>query len=386
MASTPRRPLPGRIWGILAAMVLAALLCLMLALLLGTRLRSMGPERGGGREGYMQVTKPSAADKSGEIDAASAAQLEAMMDKPGIEVSATPVVSGSVVSSTVEAVPMEMPLVDMLPTEVPPQAAVTPAPVALPQSVVTPLTVVAMPESPRWKQNAVTVEVAPGAPMLALLIDDMGGQMEASQRAVDELPNGVTLSFFPWSKPGLALAKVARGQGHEIMIHMPMEALAHGDMVPDPGPDTLRVGMATDEIETKLQRNVATLSDIAVGLNNHMGSRFTEWTPGLRAVLTVLQGEGMLFLDSKTAAPTATKAASVGLTLPILSRDVFLDHVPTPEAVKAELNKAVLLARKRGSAVAIGHPLPVTLDVLREMLPQIVSSGVVLVPVTMLVK
>jgi polysaccharide deacetylase 2 family uncharacterized protein YibQ len=170
------------------------------------------------------------------------------------------------------------------------------------------------------------------------------------------------------------------------MIHMPMEALPHGALVLDPGPDTLRVGMETAEIETKLRRNVAKLSDIAVGLNNHMGSRFTEWEPGVRAVLTVLQGEGMLFVDSKTAAPTATKAAASGLELPVLSRDVFLDHVPTPEAVKAELNKAVLLARKRGSAIAIGHPLPVTLEVLAKELPQIVSSGVVLVPVSMLVK
>jgi polysaccharide deacetylase 2 family uncharacterized protein YibQ len=390
MANSPRRPLPGRIWGILAAMVLAALLCLMLALLLGTRLRSMGPERGGGREGYMQVVKPTdnpAAQM--QTDAAAEAQLEVMMDKPGVHVTGTAVVTSVTTVSQTEAAPMEMPMLEMRPTEVPPQPAGR-APVAMPQTDVTPLTVVEMPEYPRWKKNAVTVEMTPGAPMLAIVIDDMGDQMgeafNGSQRAVDELPNGVTLSFFPWSKPGVALAHEARDKGHEIMIHMPMEALPHGDTVLDPGPDALRVGMPADEIETKLRRNVNNLSDIAVGLNNHMGSRFTEWMPGLRAVLTVLQGEGMLFLDSKTAAPTATKEASAGLTLPILSRDVFLDHVPTPEAVKAELNKAVLLARKRGSAIAIGHPMPVTLDVLRDMLPQVVSSGIVLVPVSMLVK
>ena len=387
MANSPRRPLPGRIWGILVAMVLVAILCLMLALLLGTRLRGMGPERGGGREGYMQVTKTSEA-KNNEVDAKSAAQLEALMDKPELlgvmAISGTTGVTPSaVVSASTDSVPMEMP---MLPTEVPPTPANAGETVSMPQAAVTPLQVVPLPEAPLWKKNAVTVEVAPGAPMLALVIDDMGGQMDASAQAVKELPSGVTMSFFPWSKSGVALAHEASKDGHEIMIHMPMEALPHGDVVMDPGPDTLRVGMPSDEIETKLQRNVAALSDIAVGLNNHMGSKFTEWTPGLRAVLTVLQRNGMLFLDSKTAAPTATKEAASGLTLPILSRDVFLDHVPTPEAVKAELNKAVLLARKRGSAIAIGHPLPVTLDVLREMLPQVVSSGIVLVPVSQLVK
>ena len=106
----------------------------------------------------------------------------------------------------------------------------------------------------------------------------------------------------------------------------------------------------------------------------------------MRAVLTVLQREGMLFLDSKTSAPTAVAKAGKGLELPLLERDVFLDHVSTAEAVRAELNKAVVQARKRGHVLAIGHPLPVTLDVLRDELPRIVSSGVVLVPATMLIR
>ncbi len=373
--TTSPRPLPGRIWAILIIMVLAALLCLVLALLLGTRLRGMGAERGGAREGYMQVVKGGGADEQHVAEA----QLAALLEQPLGETSVTQVVSDSV--------PMDMPVMEMLPTEVPPAIA-TPEPdqtVTQPKPLV-PVPVTPLPEDPMWKRNAVSVSVTPGAPVLAIILDDMGGQMEASERAVEAMPAGVTLSFFPWSHQGVELAHRAKGEGHEIMIHMPMEAKPHGGVVLDPGPDALKVGMGSDEIVERLRRNVARLSDVAVGVNNHMGSRFTEWEPGMRAVLTVLQDEGMLFVDSKTAAPTSVKAASHGLDLPVLSRDVFLDHVPTPEAVKAELNKAVLMARKRGSAIAIGHPLPVTLDVLVAELPHIVSSGVVLVPVSMLIK
>ncbi len=373
--TTSPRPLPGRIWAILVIMVVAALLCLVLALLLGTRLRGMGAERGGAREGYMQVVKGGGPSEQQEAEA----QFAALLEQPLGETSVTEVVSDSI--------PMDMPLVDMLPTEVPPAPVATnpDQPAAKPQPLV-PLPVTPMPEDPVWRRNAVSVPVAPGAPVLAIILDDMGGQMEASTRAVGSMPAGVTMSFFPWSKRGVELAHKAKADGHEIMIHMPMEAKPHAGVILDPGPDALKVGMSSEEIVERLRRNVLSLSDVAVGVNNHMGSRFTEWEPGMRAVLTVLQDEGMLFVDSKTAAPTAVKAASSGLDLPVLSRDVFLDHVPTPEAVKAELNKAVLLARKRGSAIAIGHPLPVTLDVLAAELPQIVSSGVVLVPVSMLIK
>lgn len=402
MANSPRRPVPGRIWGVLAAMVLVALLCLMLALVLGSRLRALGPERGGAREGYTQVVKPSETD--GAANSAEGrteeAQLAALMNQQGPFVTPTATVLASTNSSTTAAakvapsateaaVPMEMPQVEMQATELPPVAAASES-APLPASTAKPLEVKPQPDAPLWQKNAVSVPVAPGAPMMALVIDDMGGQdgfqMAGSRRAVEELPEGVTMSFFPWSKLGVALAHEAHGKGHEIMIHMPMEALPHGSMIMDPGPDTLRVGMTPDEIEKLLRRNIDNLSDIAVGMNNHMGSRFTEWEPGVRAVLTVLQSEGMLFLDSKTAAPTATADAAKGLTLPVLTREVFLDHTPTPEAIKAELNKAMVLARKHGSVIVIGHPLPLTLDVLHAEMPQLVSSGIVLVPLTMLVK
>ncbi len=373
MTTTPRRPLPGRIWAILALMVLTAFMCLVLALLLGTRLRSQGAERGGAREGYVQVTKETPRAELPDVEV----QLGELLDQVG------EVVSASTVS---DSAPMEMPLIDMLPTETPPVDVSTVQPPVVQPKPLVPLDVKPLPEDRKWQSNSMPQTVAPGAPMLAIIIDDMGGQMEASQRAVDVLPAGVTLSFFPWSKPGVQLAHRAKQDGHEIMIHMPMEAKLHGGKMLDAGPDALTVGLSSDEIAERMRRNVANLADIAVGLNNHMGSRFTEWEPGMRAVLTVLQEEGMMFLDSKTAAPTAVKAASSGLALPVLTRDVFLDHVPTPEAVKAELNKAVVLARKRGSAIAIGHPLSVTLDVLAAELPHVVSSGVVLVPVSMLIK
>jgi len=395
MTEQGKGPIPSTVWFVFAVMVIGAIVCFGVALGVGKRLREQGPERNGNREGYMQVVKSAAED-----DVKARAAFEAWMDAPADEpmVSGTDIVSvdaagtpssvpTSVPPSDTTSVPLDMPVVPndvQAPTEVPPVAQPVKAE-PFPTQTVSPLAVTPQPEQPVWQRNAVRVNVTPGAPVLAIVIDDMGGQMDASRRAVKELPAGVTLSFFPWSRPGIALAAEAKADGHEILIHMPMEALRHKDGVPDPGPDTLRVGMSPEEIDTLLSRNVARLADVAVGVNNHMGSRFTGWETGMRAVLTVLQREGMMFLDSKTSAPTAVGKASKGLELPVLERDIFLDHVSTPEAVRAELNKAVLQARKRGHALAIGHPLPVTLDVLREELPRIVSSGVVLVPATMLI-
>ncbi|NBX86218.1 MAG: divergent polysaccharide deacetylase family protein [Proteobacteria bacterium] len=237
----------------------------------------------------------------------------------------------------------------------------------------------------RWQRHAGVWEVPVGVPQLAIVIDDMGVDRALSERALAELPPAVTLAFLPYGAATRELALQARTKGHEILVHIPMEPLVHmvsdTEVLPEMGPGGLKVGMAADEIGRRVRQNVAGLLDVAVGANNHMGSKFTRWPEGMRAVLEVMQEEGLLFLDSRTAARTAVREAAVGLEVPLLGRDVFLDHEEGAAAVRAELQKAVALAKKRGFAVAIGHPLPATLDVLRAELGGL-SGSVVLVGVT----
>jgi uncharacterized protein len=191
----------------------------------------------------------------------------------------------------------------------------------------------------------------------------------------------------PYAQHTPAQARQAHARNHEIIVHLPMEPQPHpGISLPGLGPHGLTVSMSSSSLHTALINNLQPLLPIAVGANNHMGSRFTAWPEGMRLVLTTLQQEGLLFLDSRTAAPTATRQAAQGLSLPLLSRDVFLDHIPTEEAIHQELSRAVALATRRGQAIAIGHPLSSTLNVLEQRLPELISStSIQLVPLTALV-
>lgn len=352
--ATPAGPVPGWVWGVLAGLLSAAVLSLAVSLWLGEGSLVQGGE---GHSAYAVKRQKTRVP----VERVSASVPEA------------------------RAVPLEMPV----PTEVPPiEMVLVPEQVVSPSDVSSavpppqPLAVVAPPANPRWVANAVAADVPAGAPRVALVIDDMGFNRAFSERALRVLPAGVTFSFLPYGEASLPLARQAREERHEVMVHIPMQPLPHGDMTPDMGPHGLQVGMSPAEIGREMDLNLAALADLAVGANNHMGSRFTAWPDGMRAVLTVLQREGLMFLDSKTAAATATQEASAGLSLPLLHRDVFLDHVTEPAEVRAELAKAVRLARKKGFAVVIAHPLPVTLDVLEAELPGLVSSGIVLVPVS----
>jgi hypothetical protein len=119
-----------------------------------------------------------------------------------------------------------------------------------------------------------------------------------------------------------------------------------------------------------------------VGINNHMGSRFTQDRAGMSVVMTEVKARGLLFLDSVTIGHTVGAATAEPLHVPFAERNVFLDDQPTVAGVSHQIAVLEQVARRHGSAIAIGHPHPATLAVLAQWLPGAASRGVAIVPLT----
>ncbi len=240
---------------------------------------------------------------------------------------------------------------------------------------------------PAWRRYAVLVP-DPGMPRISIVIDDMGIDEPASQEVID-LPGPLTVSFLPHAQRLRRQAEKARAAGHELMAHIPMEPL---DVGYDPGPNYLGESMSATEIQKRLRRHLDLFDFGIVGINNHMGSRFTRNEPGMMLVMNELLKRRMMFLDSRTIAKTvgAKKAAEYGI--PYTIRDVFLDHMGSPEArleiseIKEQLRRTEVIARRNGAAIAIGHPHAETIEALREWLPGVKRRGFAIVPVTAIVR
>lgn len=216
-------------------------------------------------------------------------------------------------------------------------------------------------------------------PKIALVIDDVGIDLKGSARAI-QLPPSVTLSFLPYALRLRDQAKQARDGGHELLLHMPMEPLGHED----PGPGALVVDLPMRDLQQRFENALASFTGFD-GVNNHMGSKFTTYTEGMNMVVDELQQRHLFFLDSRTSANSVGKAVAQQKGLPAISRDVFLDDVQTTDAVEAQLDQAEHIARRKGYAVAIGHPHAVTMQVLEEWIPQAKRRGIDLVPLNSLV-
>ncbi|MDF1748646.1 MAG: divergent polysaccharide deacetylase family protein [Alphaproteobacteria bacterium] len=288
------------------------------------------------------------------------------------------------------------------PNEAPKQAAkpalVVPTPAPLPPMQMPPIQIAPMsvPENPpleapaaqrpsaapdSWLANAVPMVPDPDKPMIALIFDDLGIDQGHSREAID-LPGPMTMAFLTYGHNLQDLVSKAKANGHEILVHVPMAPL---DLSIDPGPNALQRELGTTEILRRLDWDLSQFSGY-VGINNHMGSRFTADPEGMRLVLNELKRRGLIFVDSVTTSESKGYSTAAALGMPYAVRDVFLDNTIDAEAIRKQLTRVEATAKRQGYAIAIGHPHPETLAVVTEWLKTIQSSGFQLVPVSTIVR
>lgn len=159
-----------------------------------------------------------------------------------------------------------------------------------------------------------------------------------------------------------------------MLLHLPLEPLAGR-----PHPLALKASSSDDSRAQQLEHLLAAVP-YATGVNNHQGSRATESRGQMHWLMRELSLRGITyFVDSATSAQSVAYLIARAYGLPAARRKVFLDNDPSPAAVRIEFERLLRLARRDGTALAIGHPHAATLAVLREQLPLLAAAGIELV-------
>ncbi len=217
-------------------------------------------------------------------------------------------------------------------------------------------------------------------PKLAIILDDLGSDRAAAE-AIFELPYPLTISVLPNHEHSTEIAHEALRRGYQVMLHLPMQAVANEK----PEAQELRPGMPAAEVSALVDQFLQNVSG-AVGVNNHQGSQATSDPSLMEELMPVLREHQLFYVDSRTTAATVAYDTAESSGVRSAFRNVpFLDDVAEVGAVRKQLALALLGAREKGEAVAIGHPHPATLQALREVLPRTQAQGVRLVFVSELV-
>jgi hypothetical protein len=99
-----------------------------------------------------------------------------------------------------------------------------------------------------------------------------------------------------------------------------------------------------------------------------------------------LEKRHVFFLDSRTTPRSIAEQVAREHHLPTTHRDVFIDYAETAESVAHELDRTESVARKTGSAIAIGHPKDVTLASLETWLTTLEAKGFQIVPLSTVIE
>jgi uncharacterized protein len=200
-------------------------------------------------------------------------------------------------------------------------------------------------------------------PMLSLVIDDLGYSFESAKKVLS-LPGNHTFAIIPETTYSKKIAEFAYQNGHEVMLHMPMQAST--DLIIEP--TALNEQMSEQEITDSV---ISMMKDVPhiKGINNHMGSRLTELGYIMRPVMETIkqQNQSLYFLDSRTSALSTAYQQALVAGVPTIKRDVFLDADRNNlDSIRHQFDRWLALARENGHAVAIAHPYQNTIDVLLE--------------------
>jgi uncharacterized protein len=234
---------------------------------------------------------------------------------------------------------------------------------------------------PAWMRFAAPAPPIGDRPLVAIVLDDLGLDRARTVASI-RLPGPVTMSFMTYAPDLAEQTEAAHRAGHELLVHVPMEAV---DRREDPGPHALYTSLSREEILDRLRWGLDRF-DGYVGINNHMGSKFTADRSAMSPVIEELRARGLVFLDSRTTARSVGFGLAAADGVPHAARDVFLDDDLAPAAISRQLAEVEEVARRRGSAIAIGHAHDTTLAALRVWLPSLAGKGLVLVPVSAVVR
>lgn len=213
---------------------------------------------------------------------------------------------------------------------------------------------------------------------LAVIVDDCGYDMSSVRTLLNTgLPlNFAVLPYKPYSSDVLEMIK---SDGRVAMLHLPMEPVDRSAM--SEGSSTICTDMSKDKILELTRKAINSLPGVS-GVNNHQGSKATADSATMTTVLQELRNQDLFFVDSRTSSKSVARDKAVAMGVPTARNDIFLDNSSDVQAIRKQIYKAMDIAEKNGSAIAICHARPNTAKAWSMYAEEIKNTGIELVPIT----
>ena len=218
---------------------------------------------------------------------------------------------------------------------------------------------------------------------VAIVLDDAGGKAP-DYDSIRSIKEPLTISVIPNMPDSENVAKAMSDAGFEVMLHLPMEARSANFR--KTGGGMVSCSESDDEIRKTVLDDLVSVK-WAVGVNNHMGSKATADERVMKVVLSVLKGRELFFIDSRTSDRSIAYKLAKSFQIPSAENNIFLDSQTDRTYIEANFRRLISMAGKNGSSIGIGHATrPMTVSVLKRLMPEYENDGIDFVFASELVK
>ncbi|AEQ53161.1 divergent polysaccharide deacetylase family protein [Pelagibacterium halotolerans] len=232
-----------------------------------------------------------------------------------------------------------------------------------------------------YARPSISPQAAGGRKLIAVVVSGLGLSEPTTREAISALPGTVTLAFAPYGSNLDTLADMARADGHEIMLEVPLEPFDYPQN--DPGPHTLLVEQPTRDNLEKFYWLLTRMTGYT-GVLNHMGARFTASAVDFSPMMEELGLRGLAYLDDGSSNRSVAPQLARQNAVPYARVDSFLDTNPSQTSILAALDALKATADQRGNAIGILSALPVSIRTLTEWADALDEDQYLLVPVSAL--
>lgn len=219
-------------------------------------------------------------------------------------------------------------------------------------------------------------------PMIAIIIDDAGLNYSRLRRLMDISKDPLNIAFLPYGNNLQEQVNLSIENNYQVLVHLPMEPF---DKTQNPGPNALTINISQSELYRRLDWNLKQFTGY-IGVNNHMGSRFTSDRNSVISFLKEIKKRNLLFLDSHTSSTSKVYSVAKDLNIVTLKRDIFIDNDLSVEKILNQLKKLETISNERGYAIGIGHLQNLTIDALSIWIPKVKEKGFLLVGIDKIAK
>ncbi|MDE1993047.1 MAG: divergent polysaccharide deacetylase family protein [Rhizobiaceae bacterium] len=216
---------------------------------------------------------------------------------------------------------------------------------------------------------------------VAIVVSGLGLSQTGTQRAIEKLPEEITLAFAASGNSLQRWMQDARRGGHEILIQVPFEPFDYPGN--NPGPDTLLTSQPAAKNVEDLHKAMGKITNYT-GVMNYLGGKFLANPDALEPVLRDVGKRGLLFLDDGSSSQSKSGTIAKALEVPHAFADVQLDGELQEDAILKKLDDLERIARRNGSAIGVASAFDESIDAISKWSQDAAMRGIEIVGVSAL--